>query len=163
MKTRQQYIKELHILFNRCNINNEGKLSVYAGYGVGSSREMSLTQLSELCEKLHALLQRDGKEAAPGIRTTPLKKAQTCCKAAVGKLLAAQGRIPAAGWGIVEWDMIQRVACRAARVEHFDHIPLSKLRGITYEFNKQREAIENSRQIIMAKDLSRENNITAEA
>ena len=150
MKTRQQYIKELHILFNRCNINDEGKLSVYAGYGV----EMSLTQLSELCEKLHALLQRDGKEAAPGIRTTPLKKAQTCCKAAVGKLLAAQGRIPAAGWGIVEWDMIQRVACRAARVEHFDHIPLSKLRGITYEFNKQREAIESSRQIISTNQIN---------
>lgn len=154
MKTRQQYIKELHILFNRCNINNEGKLSVYAGYGVGSSREMSLLQLSELCEKLHALLQKDGKEPAPNSCTTPLKKAQTCCKVAIGKLLAAQGRIPTTGWGIVEWDMVQRVACRAARVEHFDHIPLSKLRGITYEFNKQREAIENSRQIISTNQIN---------
>ena len=157
MKTRQQYIKELHILLNRCNIRDD-KQAVYGSYGVGSSREMSLPQLSELCEKLHALLQKDGKEPAPSPCTTPLKKAQTRCKVAIGKLLAAQGCIPVAGWGIVEWDMVQRVACRAAGVEHFDRIPLSKLRGITFEFNKQRQAIENSRQLIMTKDLNTENN-----
>lgn len=148
MKTQNQYIKELHILLNRCNINEEGKEAIYGSYGVCSSKEMSLAQLVEICDKLHALLQKDGKERVPSRRKSPLEQARTCCKAAIGKLLAAQGKIPPAGWQLAEWNLITGTACRAAGVDAFGQIPLSKLRGITYEFNRQAQAIAQARRVI---------------
>ena len=80
--------------------------------------------------------------------SSPAEKEQRRLKVAIGKLLAAQGKIKADGWGIVEWDTIIGVACRAAKVSRFNDIPLSKCRGLIYEFNKQREAIEGAREYV---------------
>lgn len=148
MKTQSQYIKQLHILFNRCNINESGKEAIYNSYGVTSSKQLTIAQLIEICNKLHQLLQRDGKEQVPVRRKTPLQQAQTCCKLAIGSLLAAQGKIPPSDWKLAQWHLIQTIACRAASVEHFGQIPLSKLRGIAYEFNKQAKAIAQAKQTI---------------
>ncbi len=148
MKTQAQYIKELHILFNQCNISDSDREAIYSSYGVTSSRDLSAIQLSEICTKLHDLLQKDGKEAKPSRRKSPIDQARTCCKTAIGKLLAAQGKIPATGWTLAEWDLITRTACRAAGVDVFYLIPLSKLRGIAYEFNRQAQAIAQSKIII---------------
>ena len=138
MKTHSQYIKELHILFNQCNISQADKEAIYGSYGVTTAKDLNVVQLSEICDKLHDLLQKDGREAKPSRRKTPLQQAQTCCKVAIGKLLAAQGKIPASGWSFAEWNLITGTACRAAGVDAFHHIPLSKLRGIAYEFNSRR-------------------------
>ena len=148
MKTHSQYIKELHILFNQCNISDANKAAIYSSYGVTSSKELNGAQLGEICNKLHDLLQKDGREAKPSRRKTPLQQAQTCCKVAIGKLLAAQGKIPTSGWSFAEWNLITGTACRAAGVDAFHQIPLSKLRGIAYEFNSQAQAIAQSKQII---------------
>lgn len=148
MKTQNQYIKELHILFNQCNISQADKEAIYGSYGVTTAKDMNVVQLSEICDKLHALLQKDGKEPKPRTRKTPLEQARTCCKTAIGKLLAAQGKIAPTGWRFAEWNLITGTACRAAGVEAFNLIPLSKLRGITYEFNRQAQAIAQSKLII---------------
>lgn len=153
MKSKNQLIKELHILFNQCNIGEDERKTIYAQYGVESSKDMNGAQLVEITDKLHELLQKDGKEQKPSSKKSPLELAQRCCKVAIGKLLAAQNKIPQSGWGLVEWNLIQGTACRAAGVDAFRDIPLSKLRGITFEFNKQREAIEQSRNIIQSQTI----------
>lgn len=147
-KTQNQLIKELHILFNQCNISESDKEAIYSSYGVCTSKDLNVVQLGEICDKLHALLQKDGKEPKPSRRKTPLQQAQTCCKVAIGRLLAAQGKIPASGWSIAEWNLITGTACRAAGVDAFHQIPLSKLRGLAYEFNKQAQGIAQAKQII---------------
>lgn len=51
---------------------------------------------------------------------------------------------------------IKAIACRAARCEKFNEIPLSKLRGIYNEFSRQRKAAERGRAIaveILASDV----------
>ena len=131
MKTQNQLIKELHILFNQCNISESDKEAIYSSYGVRSSKDLNVVQLGEICDKLHALLQKDGKEPKPS-----------------NSALAAQGKIPASGWSIAEWNLITGTACRAAGVDAFHQIPLSKLRGLAYEFNKQAQGIAQAKQII---------------
>ena len=148
MKPLAQKIKELHILFNQCNISQSDKEAIYGSYGVTSSKELNAVQVGEICDKLHALLQKDGKEPKPSRRKTPLQQAQTCCKVDSGRLLAAQGKISASGWGIAEWTLITGTACRAAGVDAFHQIPLSKLRGLAYEFNKQAQGIAQAKQVI---------------
>lgn len=145
---KNQLIKELHILFNQCGLDETGKEAIYGSYGVTSSKEMNVAQLSEAVKRLHELLQKDGKEPRQRGRKTPLDQARTCCKVAIGRLLAAQGKIPADGWGAAEWDKITRTATRAAKAEEFNRIPLSTLRGITYEFNRQAKAIASARETI---------------
>ena len=148
MKPQAQKIKELHILFNQCNISESDKEAIYSSYGVTTSKDLNVVQVGEICDKLHALLQKDGKEPKPSRRKTPLQQAQTCCKVSIGRLLAAQGKIPASGWSIAEWNLITGTACRAAGVDAFHQIPLSKIRGLAYEFNKQAQGIAQAKQII---------------
>lgn len=148
MKTKNQYIKEFHILINQIGITPEGKEAILASYEVESSKDMNVAQLSELCEKLHEELRKAGKERAVKEVKSPLELARTQVKVAVGKWLAAKGEIPASGWLLPEWNKITGVACRAAKEANFNSIPLSKLRGIVFEFNKQREAIESTRALI---------------
>lgn len=148
MKTKNQYIKEFHILINQIGITPEGKEAILASYEVESSKDMNVAQLSELCEKLHEELRKAGKERAVKEVKSPLELARTQVKVAVGKWLAAKGEIPASGWLLPEWNKITGVVCRAAQVSSFNQIPLSKLRGIIFEFNKQREAIESTRALI---------------
>lgn len=92
------------------------------------------------------MLQKDGKEKRSA--DTPLDRQRRSTKVAVGKLLAAQGKIPGSGWGIVEWNLIRGTVCRAAGVDDFNAIPMSKLRGLTFEFNKQAKAIAEAKQFI---------------
>ena len=130
----------------RLGIDEIGKEGILAGYGVESSTELNEAELTEICDRLHEELRKRGQEKEPP--ADPAEKERKRLKVAIGKLLAAQGKIKADGWGIVEWDTIIGVACRAARVSRFADIPLSKCRGLIYEFNKQREAIEGARNYI---------------
>jgi hypothetical protein len=77
---------------------------------------------------------------------TEAEKERKRLKVSIGKLLAAQGKIKADGWGVAEWNLIAGTACRAAKVSRMDDIPASKCRGLIYEFNKQREGIERAKE-----------------
>lgn len=140
---RKHLIKEFHILLCRCGIDENGKHAILGAYGVESSTELNDSQLAEVNNKLKAELQKAGKEPKP--KSSPLDLARRQVKVAIGRYLAAKGEIPASGWLLPEWNKITGVACRAAQSGSFNQIPLSKLRGIVYEFNKQREAMENAR------------------
>ena len=155
MRNKKQLIREFHILLHRLGIDETGKEGILAGYGVESSTELDVPELTEICDVLHKKAREKGLEGNGTDRTdgtdkklSPEEKERKRLKVALGKLLAAQGKIKADGWGIVEWNVIIGTACRAAKVSRMDDIPASKCRGLIYEFNKQREAIEAARELV---------------
>lgn len=145
MDMKKQKIREFHILLHRLGIDDIGKEGILAGYGVDSSTELGSVELNEICDRLNDELRKRGQEAKVAPKKGDLERKRL--KVAIGKLLAAQGKIKADGWGIVEWNMIAGTACRAAKVSRMDDIPASKCRGLIYEFNKQREGIEDAQQM----------------
>lgn len=153
MKNKKQLIRDFHILLHRLSINDIGKEGILAGYGVDSSTELNEAALTEICDRLHEEARKQGLErrgyvgnATDGTRETPAEKERKRLKVAIGKLLAAQGKIKADGWGVAEWNLIAGTACRAAKVSRMDDIPASKCRGLIYEFNRQREGIEGAKE-----------------
>ena len=134
-------IRDLHVQVRRLGITEVGYEGILAGYGVDSSTELDVPELTEICDRLHEEARKKGLESP----LPPFEKGERerrRLKVAIGKLLAAQGKIKADGWGVAEWNLIAGTACRAAKVSRMDDIPASKCRGLIYEFNKQREGIE---------------------
>lgn len=141
---KKRAIKLFHVLLMQCGIDSIGKEGLLSAYGVESSKDLTVYQLNELICRLR---QERPQQAMPTIKCD-LTAERRRCKVAVGKYLALKGDIKKDGWGINEWHRIIQVACRAAKVADFNLMPKSKLRAITYEFNKQREAMENAREFI---------------
>ena len=142
MDIKKQKIREFHILLHRLGISDIGKEGILAGYGVDSSTELDEAALTEICNRLHEEARKLGLEKTPPGPLSEGEKERKRLKVAIGKLLAAQGKIKADGWGVAEWNLIAGTACRAAKVSRMDDIPASKCRGLIYEFNRQREGIE---------------------
>lgn len=149
MATQKQLIKEFHILLNRLGVDEIGKEGILSAYGAESSTELHPTALAEINNKLHEECRKRGLEQEPERHErSELEKERQRCKVATGKLLARKGYIKPDGWGLTEWQKIQSTICRAAKAEHFYDIPLSRLRGLTWEFNKQRQAMEDAAEMI---------------
>ena len=148
MATQKQLIREFHILLNRLGVNENGKEGILSAYGVESSTELHPTALAEINARLHEECRKRGLEKEPSKeQRTEIDKERQRCKVATGKLLARKGYIKPDGWGLIEWHKIQSMICRAAKTDRFFDIPLSRLRGLTYEFNKQRQAMENAAEL----------------
>ena len=146
MRNKKQLIREFHILLHRLGIDEIGKEGILAGYGVDSSTELNEAALTEICDRLNEELRKRGQDKTPPGPLSEGEKERKRLKVAIGKLLAAQGKIKADGWGVAEWNLIAGTACRAAKVSRMDDIPASKCRGLIYEFNKQREGIEGAKE-----------------
>lgn len=147
MRNKKQLIREFHILLHRLGIDEIGKEGILAGYGVDSSTELHEAALKEICDRLNEEVRKRGLDAQKK-ETNPVDKERKRLKVAIGKLLAAQGKIRTDGWGVAEWNLIAGTACRAAKVSRMDDIPASKCRGLIYEFNRQREGIEAAKTMI---------------
>lgn len=145
MKNKKQLIREFHILLHRLGIDEIGKEGILAGYGVDSSTELNETALKEICDRLNDEARKRGLDGQKK-EIDPADKERKRLKVAIGKLLAAQGKIKADGWGVAEWNLISGTACRAAKVSRMDDIAASKCRGLIYEFNRQREGIEAAKE-----------------
>ena len=146
MDRKKQLIRDFHVQLRRLGIDDIGKEGILAGYGVESSTELGVAELNEICDRLHEEARTRGMETEAKNSPTEAEKERKRLKVAIGRLLAAQGKIKADGWGIVEWNMIAGTACRAAKVSRMDDIPASKCRGLIYEFNRQREGIEGAKE-----------------
>ena len=143
---KKQLIRDLHVQVRRLGITEVGYEGILAGYGVDSSTELDEAALTEICDRLHEEARKQGLEGAGEPPASPGEKERKRLKVAIGKLLAAQGKIKADGWGVAEWNLIAGTACRAAKVSRMDDIPASKCRGLIYEFNRQREGIEGAKE-----------------
>ncbi|MBQ7210522.1 MAG: hypothetical protein IJS05_06480 [Paludibacteraceae bacterium] len=154
MDRQKELIREFHILLNRLGVNDNGKEGILSAYGVESSKDLSVAELSEVNEWLHAECRKRGLEHEKQQQPrSEIDKERQRCKVATGKYLARKGYIKQDGWGLMEWHKIQNTICRAAKTERFYDIPLSTLRGITYEFNRQRKAMESAAEVAEQEDI----------
>lgn len=118
--------KKLHVLLGKAGVNEDGKLAIYASYGVESSRQLNAYELMELCNRL-------AKDADP--RLAELDKARKRLMGSIGGWLQMLGQ-PCNG------ERIKAIACRASGRERFNEIPMEQLRSLYSAFRKKQKDLE---------------------
>lgn len=131
---QKRLLKKFHALLGAAGIDQEGKLSLLAQYGVESSKDLTAYELLEICNKL--ALQSDPQMAA-------LDKNRKRLIASIYSWREAMG----CKSNINE---VKGIACRAAGVAEFNHINNEKLRSLYSAFTKK------------TKDLDKVHNMTVE-
>lgn len=114
-------LKKFHTLMGKAGIDRTGKEAILESYGVESSRDLSVTDLIEICEKLHGQANPAANEADRWRK----------------RVLAAIG-----GWLRLlskneNQHVLKGIACRATGHSSFNDIPVDRLRNIYYAFAKK--------------------------
>ena len=117
-------VKKYHTLATKLGLGKEDKAAILESFGVTSSLDLSISELSELC----AVLERDNNPKAPA-----LDKLRKQVMASIGGWLNSISQEGGA-------DRIKAIACRATGHRRFNDIPAERLRNIYHAFlNKQRD------------------------
>ena len=127
-------VKRYHTLATKLGLGKDDKAAIMESYGVGSSLDLSVTELTELCGQL----EKDNNPKAP-----VLDKLRKQVMGSIGGWLRTISQDSDAS-------KIKAIACKATGHRHFNDIPAERLRNIYHTFlNKQ-------------KDFKRVNEVTAE-
>ena len=117
-------LKKYHSLCYKLGMTADDKLALLSGYGVESSVDLTNEELTNICDHLNSILNpEDAKRDRMRKRVI----------AAIGGWLRLIGK----GNDGVEY--IKGVACRAAKVENFNHITLERLTTIYNMFLKRQK------------------------
>ncbi|HAQ21142.1 MAG TPA: hypothetical protein DCR40_18195 [Prolixibacteraceae bacterium] len=117
-------VKRYHTLATKLGLGKEDKAAIMESYGVGSSLDLSVQELTELC----AALERDNTPKAP-----VLDKLRKQVMASIGGWLKTISQDSDA-------QRIKAIACRATGHRRFNDIPAERLRNIYHTFlNKQKD------------------------
>ena len=122
-KEQNRLIKRFHTLVGRTGIGSAGKEGLLAGYGVESSKDLSVSELIECCNYLDMQLNP---------KLAELDKARKRLMASIGAWLRAMHVNHDASY-------IKAVACRAAKRDNFNEIPFEQLRSLYASFNKMKQ------------------------
>jgi hypothetical protein len=124
-KEQKRLIKRFHALLGKSGLGNAGKDAILSGYGVESTRDLTVAQLLEICNAIHARLHGN---------TAELDAWRKRLMASIGGWLRMTGD-PGGAARIIS------IACRAAKRDNFNDIPLEQLRSLYAAFcNKQRDS-----------------------
>jgi len=116
-------VKRYHTIATHLGLGKEDKAAIMESYGVESSLDLSVSELSELC----AALERDNTPKVP------LDKLRKQVMASIGGWLKTIAQESDA-------QRIKAIACRATGHRHFNDIPAERLRNIYHTFlNKQKD------------------------
>ena len=118
-------LRKFHALLRKAGVNNDEKMVMLAGYGVESSKDMSVYELTELCHKLDI---RTSKSVAE------VDRWRKRVMGAIGGYLDATGDNSNA-------NKIIAIACRASRYDNFNAIPVDQLRSVYNAFKNRTKAI----------------------
>lgn len=117
-------LKKYHSLCYKLGMTADDKLALLSGYGVESSVDLTNEELTEICDHLNSILNpEDAKRDRMRKRVI----------AAIGGWLRLIGK------GNEGVEYIKGVACRAAKVENFNHITLERLTTIYNMFLKRQK------------------------
>ena len=120
-------LRKFHTLLGRAGVNADEKEAMLFAYGVESSKELTVYELTEICGKLDL-------RANPAANTADQWRKRLI--AAVNGYLRAMGK---PGGNIAE---IKAVACRAAQTDNFNRIPLERLKSLYNAFkNREKDLI----------------------
>lgn len=122
--THAVLVKRYHTLATRLGLGKEDKAAIMESYGVESSLDLSVEELTELC----AVLERDNTPKAPA-----LDKLRKQVMASIGGWLRTLSQESDA-------QRIKAIACRATGHRRFNDIPAERLQNIYHTFlNKQKD------------------------
>ena len=143
---RQKLIKYYHMLLSRLGMSHDdGSAMIAENYKVEHLSDLTLQQLSEICNLLRDQLEKMGwmkddiKTKASDVRDKLRRQAKASC----GGLLATQGKIQEKNWGPKDWQVIMGTIYNASGKREFDSLSNQELRALSFEFNKQRKALES--------------------
>ena len=120
-------IRKFHALLGKAGVSNEDKLVLLSSYGVESSKDLNVYELTELCSKLDAM-------SNPQVADLNLwrKRLMAC----IGGYLRAMNKPQNA-------EIIKGIACRAAKIERFNNIPLERLKSLYNAFLDHKKDLES--------------------
>jgi len=130
-KQKNALVKKFHTLLTKGRIGNEQKLEMLAAYGVESSKDLNVYELTELCGKLDKILNPAAAEQ------DKLRK----------RLIASIAGYRQAMGASASMEEIKAIACRAAKCENFNRISEDRLRSLYNAFNRMRKDLENVREM----------------
>jgi len=116
-------IKKFHVLLGKTVAGSEGKEAILHSYGVGSSLDLSVAQLIEICNALEQVLNP---------KLAELDRNRKRLIASIGAWLRAMNRID-------NIQIIKAVACRASKRDSFNEIPIEQLRSLYSAFIKKKK------------------------
>jgi hypothetical protein len=134
-------IKQYHTICTQLGMTDEDSLTLLAGYGVTTSKDLSNAQLFQIIERL----QPEGKKPV-GVADPPVFEQHNMdtwrkrVMASIGGYLRLMGYDNNA-------EAIKAVACRATSIENFNKIPLNRLVNIYNLFNQKQKDIKEVRQM----------------
>lgn len=114
-------LKKFHTLCGKAGISEYDKREMIAAYGVESSRDLDTRDLLDLCDRIDRMMNKEAAEA---------DKWRKRVIAAVFGWRKAMG-------DSTNINEVKAIACRASEAEHFNAIPLERLRSIYYAFTKK--------------------------
>lgn len=117
-------LKKFHTLCTRLNMDADMKLALLSGYGVESSKDLSNEELTQLCDHLNDILNPEDKKRDAARRRV---------------IAAIGGWLKLIGKGNEGVEYIKNIACRAAKVDNFNHISLERLTTIYNMFLKRQK------------------------
>ena len=123
---QKQLLCKFHTLCAKAGLESYEKREMMSSYNVESSTELSVNELIELCAKLEETLN-------PKIPEMDVWRKRLM--ASIGGWLRAMNFDENA-------QKIKSIACRAAKKERFNNIPLEQLRSLYYAFKKKKDDLE---------------------
>ncbi len=131
-KQKNALIKKFHTLLSKGRIGNDQKLDMLSAYGVESTRDLTVYELTELCIKLDKAI-----NPAPS-------ELDTLRKRLIASIFQYRKSMGAASTSI---DEVKAIACRAAEVTNFNRISEQRLRSLYNAFNKMSRDLSNVREM----------------
>jgi len=141
-------VRYYHVLLSRLGMSHDdGSAMVAENYKVEHLSDLTFQQLSGLCNLLAEQLKKmDWMKDDKATTANDVKaKLRRQVKASCGNLLATQGKIAPKNWGPQEWQVIMGTICNASGKKEFEELTTQELRALSFEFNKQRKALEAMR------------------
>lgn len=120
---RKNLIKRLHAAKTEIGLTDDQYRAMLSGFGVESSKQLSIDELIRAIELLQT-------------RNPDDDKWRKRCIAAIGAYLRATNRTE-------NTDLIKGIACKASGYANFNKIPTSRLRDIYYEFTRKAKLTAN--------------------
>lgn len=112
-------LRKYHALLRANGVSDDEKKALLASYGVGSGRELTVYELTEVCHML------DTRATSPVVAETDRWRKRVM--AAVAAYLRLMGQPDTT-------ETVKAVACRAAGCAAFNRIPMERLRSIYNAF-----------------------------
>lgn len=125
-KQQRLLLKKFHTLAGKAGMTQEEKRAIVLSYGHESSKELTAYELMDACDKLDRIMRPD------------LEELDKCRKRLIASIFAWREAMG----DKATMNEVKAIACRAAKANRFNAIPLERLRSLYGAFNKKTSDLE---------------------